>query len=175
MRQHASHPDCRGTLKRLAVRAAGSPPDSMSGAMGKDGRLLGPDARLGARCAGLRTDVPDADKASAGAVRWQGLWRWRRPQGTRRGDVEAVIRAKSKRRTPTPHKREKHRRRNLIERLFNKLKDWRRVATRYDKTAASYRGFVALTSVKLWLPSVHSAWYSDFGPGDLREACEMSL
>lgn len=71
--------------------------------------------------------------------------------------VEAVIPAKSNRRTPIPHDQEKYRWRNLIERLFNKLKNWRRVATRYDKTAESYLGFVALASVKLWLPFVHDA------------------
>ena len=71
--------------------------------------------------------------------------------------VEAVIPAKSNRRIPIPHDRQKYRWRNLIERLFNKLKNWRRVATRYDKTAESYLGFVALASVKLWLPFVHDA------------------
>ena len=74
-----------------------------------------------------------------------------------KADVEAVIPAKSNRRTPIPHDREKYRWRNLIERLFNKLKNWRRVATRYDKTAESYLGFVTLASVKLWLPFVHDA------------------
>jgi hypothetical protein len=49
-------------------------------------------------------------------------------------DVEAVIPAKSNRRDPIPHDREKYRWRNLVERLFNKLKNWRRIATRYDKT-----------------------------------------
>ena len=35
--------------------------------------------------------------------------------------------------------------------------NWRRVATRYDKTAESNLGFVTLASVKLWLPSVNDA------------------
>ena len=74
-----------------------------------------------------------------------------------RADVEAVIPTKSNRRIPIPHDREKYRWRNLVERLFSKLKNWRRVATRYDKTAESYLGFVALASVTLWLPFVHVA------------------
>lgn len=74
-----------------------------------------------------------------------------------KADVEAVIPAKSNRRTPIPHDRQKYRWRNLIERLFSKLKNWRRVATRYDKTAESYVGFVTLASVKLWIPFVHDA------------------
>ena len=71
--------------------------------------------------------------------------------------VEAVIPAKSNRRVPIPQDREKCRWRNLVERLFSKLKNWRRVATRYDKTKESYLGFVALASIKLWIPFVHVA------------------
>ena len=70
-------------------------------------------------------------------------------------EIEAVIPAKSNRRNPVPHDRTKYRWRNRIERLFNKLKNWRRIATRYDKTAESYIGFVNLVSVLLWLPFVH--------------------
>jgi transposase len=71
--------------------------------------------------------------------------------------VEAVIPAKSNRRVPIPHDREKYRWRNLVERLFSKLKNWRRAATRYDKTRESYLGFVAIASIKLWIPFVHVA------------------
>ncbi len=63
--------------------------------------------------------------------------------------VEAVIPAKANRRNPAPHDRAKYEWRNLIERLFNKLKNWRRIATRYDNSKESYLGFVALASVKL--------------------------
>ena len=42
-----------------------------------------------------------------------------------------------------------------IERLFNQLKNWRRIATRYDKTKESYLGFVNLVSVLQWIPFVH--------------------
>ena len=40
--------------------------------------------------------------------------------------------------------------RNRIERCFNRLKNARRVATRYDKTAASFLGFVQITSIRMW-------------------------
>jgi len=69
--------------------------------------------------------------------------------------VEAVIPSKSNRREPIPHDREKYRWRNLFERLFNKLKNWRRIATRYDKTKESYLGFVSIASALLWTPFVH--------------------
>ena len=41
--------------------------------------------------------------------------------------------------------------RNRIERAIGRLKNARRVATRYDKTAASYLGFVQLAAIRLWL------------------------
>ena len=75
--------------------------------------------------------------------------------------VEAVIPAKINRRNPAPHDRTKYKWRNLVERLFNTLKNWRRVATRYDKTKESYLGFVALASVKLWIPFVHKVQVTD--------------
>ncbi len=40
--------------------------------------------------------------------------------------------------------------RNHVERCFNKLKCSRRLATRYDKTAASYLGFVQIAAARLW-------------------------
>lgn len=42
-----------------------------------------------------------------------------------------------------------YRLRNLVERCFNKLKNAQRVATRYDKTADSFRAFIDITSIRL--------------------------
>ena len=41
--------------------------------------------------------------------------------------------------------------RNMVERCFNKLKNSRRLATRYDKTADSFLGFIDITSIRLWV------------------------
>ncbi|MFC5731552.1 transposase [Nocardioides vastitatis] len=41
--------------------------------------------------------------------------------------------------------------RNVIERSFNEHKQWRGIATRYDKLAAVYRGAVVLRPITLWL------------------------
>jgi len=41
--------------------------------------------------------------------------------------------------------------RNVVERSFNNHKQWRRIATRYDKLAATYRGGVVLRAITLWL------------------------
>ncbi|HEX6011083.1 MAG TPA: transposase [Geminicoccaceae bacterium] len=44
-----------------------------------------------------------------------------------------------------------------IERLVNRLKQFRAVATRYDKTAESFLAFVQLAASRLWLRFVHTA------------------
>ena len=44
-----------------------------------------------------------------------------------------------------------YRTRKLVERFFNKIKQCRRVATRYDKLAANYLAFIQLASIRLWL------------------------
>ena len=49
-----------------------------------------------------------------------------------------------------------YRQRNHVERFFNKLKQFRRVATRYDKLAATFFAFVKLASVRIWLRSIES-------------------
>jgi len=52
--------------------------------------------------------------------------------------AEAVIPPTAQRRTPIPYDRQAYRARNLVERLWCRLKDWRRIATRYDKLADNY-------------------------------------
>ena len=46
---------------------------------------------------------------------------------------------------------EDYKNRNVVERAFNKLKNWRELATRYDKHALIYRGGMVLASIVLWL------------------------
>jgi transposase len=48
--------------------------------------------------------------------------------------------------------RELYTRRNMVERCFNKLKHCRAVATRYDKLADSYRAWIVLAALLMWLP-----------------------
>jgi transposase len=55
----------------------------------------------------------------------------------RRG-AQAVIPSTASRRAPIPYDRDAYRARNLVERLWCRLKDWRRIATRYDKLARNF-------------------------------------
>ncbi len=52
---------------------------------------------------------------------------------------------------PTGFNRPTYRRRNVVERCFGRLKQWRGLATRYDKTRESYQATVTIASILLWI------------------------
>lgn len=65
-------------------------------------------------------------------------------------DVVPVIPMRKTRKLRVAVDRRLYRLRNLVERCFNKLKNARRVATRYDKTAKRLLSFIDITSIPLW-------------------------
>lgn len=60
--------------------------------------------------------------------------------------MKVVIPSRARRRVVRPHDKDAYRSRNVIERYFGRLKQLRRVATRYDKTAVSYASIVAVAA-----------------------------
>lgn len=52
---------------------------------------------------------------------------------------------------PVSYDTEAYKRRNVVERSFNIFKQWRALATRYDKLALTYRGGVILRAITIWL------------------------
>ena len=60
--------------------------------------------------------------------------------------VEAVIPAKSNRTETIPHDQEKYALREKVERFFNKIKHFRRIATRYEKLSRTFMAFVHIVS-----------------------------
>ncbi len=64
--------------------------------------------------------------------------------------VHRWIPPKSNRREPWEYDRELYKRRNLIERAFNKLKQWRRIATRYDRRSIYLLSALYLVSSVIW-------------------------
>jgi len=64
--------------------------------------------------------------------------------------IEAVIPSVARRKPLIPHDQEAYRQRNLIERMFARLKDFRRIATRYDKLARNYLAGVLLAAAIIW-------------------------
>lgn len=65
--------------------------------------------------------------------------------------VAAVIPAKRNRKVQPVIDGHVYALRNIVERCFSKLKHSRRLATRYDKTANSFLGFVLVASIRLWV------------------------
>jgi putative transposase len=65
--------------------------------------------------------------------------------------AEAVIPSLKNRIVKRRYNRKKYKRRNLIERLVNRLKHYRRVATRYEKTARNFLAFVHLAAALVTL------------------------
>lgn len=63
----------------------------------------------------------------------------------------SVIPSKSNRRHPPFYDKHIYKERNLIEGFFAKLKQFRRTATRYDKSSRSFSGFLSLVGAFLWL------------------------
>ncbi|BAJ26289.1 putative transposase [Kitasatospora setae KM-6054] len=51
---------------------------------------------------------------------------------------------------PTAFNRRLYKHRNVVERCFNHLKQWRGLASRYDKTAVSYQAAATLASLLMW-------------------------
>src|SRR4029077_8022571 len=66
--------------------------------------------------------------------------------------VKAVVPSTASRRTPYPLDSRAYKRRNLIERMFCKLKNWRRIATRYDRYAQNYLSGLAPAAIMIaWI------------------------
>ncbi len=65
--------------------------------------------------------------------------------------AEVVIPSKSNRKEVRSFDKDLYKERNLIERMFDKIKHFRRFATRYDKTVAAYLAFVVVAGICLWL------------------------
>jgi len=64
--------------------------------------------------------------------------------------ASAVIPPKSNRKAQREYDREIYKQRNLIERAFNSLKRFRRIATRYDRKALYFCSFLYLAASFLW-------------------------
>ena len=65
--------------------------------------------------------------------------------------AQVVIPPKSNRKIARKYDALLYKERNIIERMYGKLKHFRRVATRYDKLAESYMSFVLVAAIYLWL------------------------
>ncbi len=65
--------------------------------------------------------------------------------------AEAVIPCNPTRKTLIPYDFEAYKVRNTIERCFNKLKHFRRIATRFDRHATHFLSFLQIAAAILWM------------------------
>lgn len=82
-----------------------------------------------------------ADKAYAS----DDLRAWLKKRNT-----EPVIPNKKNRKTPYPFKKRRYRQRNKIDRMFCRLKDARRIATRDEKSAQTFLNAICLMALVYW-------------------------
>jgi transposase len=76
---------------------------------------------------------------------------WFRSALAERG-IAACIPSKTNRKVPIPHDTTLYRQRHRIENMFGKLKDWRRIHTRYDRCAHTFMSAICLAAtVIFWL------------------------
>jgi len=69
----------------------------------------------------------------------------------RRRHVTPVIPTKSTERRQPRFDRDLYRQRSMVERLINRLKQCRRIATRYEKLAVNFLAMVTLAALLIWL------------------------
>jgi transposase len=76
---------------------------------------------------------------------------WFRDALTARG-ITPCIPSRSNRKIPNPHDKTLYRQRHKIENMFGRLKDWRRIHTRYDRCAHTFFSAIAIAAtVIFWL------------------------
>ena len=80
--------------------------------------------------------------------------------------IRACIPGRRQRKTPVKYDKRRYKRRNRIEIMFGRLKDWRRVATRYDRCPKVFLSAIALAALVIYwlgiltlvLPPTGSGW-----------------
>ena len=66
-------------------------------------------------------------------------------------DIRAVIPSNRSRAQAIAHDPELYKERHIVECFINKIKDFRRIATRYDKTAQAFLSMICIACMMVWL------------------------
>jgi transposase len=115
---------------------------------------------------GQESDINQAEKLmEAGAIRTQSGQRRRRPQRLvadkgytsrafrnylHRKHICCTIARRSNERRRGSFNKAHYRKRNIVERLINRLKQFRRIATRYEKRASNFAAMITIASIFLF-------------------------
>jgi transposase len=141
----------RGDEKQAIGRSRGGRTTKIHAVVDGDGRIVGFELTGGNRhdikpAATLIEPLPPAKSLLGDAAYDSDAFR---AFLTDRGTTP-VIKQNPTRKHFHPFDKNVYKGRNIIERAFSHLKDWRRVATRYDKLARNFHATVVLASILLW-------------------------
>jgi transposase len=100
-----------------------------------------------------RSSDGDEDDPAFVLTAWPGTRATAVPRSgatSRSGGIGAVILTKAGKAADPAFDRNAYRERNVVECLINRLKQWRRIATRYEKRAANYQAMLTTAAILLW-------------------------
>ena len=133
-RAHQGRPELQAAR---GVRRQGTPP--------RHAAQRGADERLQGRGTDAAGPAP-----GEGTPRRQGLRRRLVRQALAKRKIAACIPSKSNRKIPIEHDRRLYRERHKIENMFGKLKDWRRIHTRYDRCAHTFFSAICIAAIVIF-------------------------
>lgn len=126
--QAADSPQFIPVLKKVRIRVPVGRPRTRPGAVAADKAYSSRGNRAYLRRRRIQIVIPEKRDQAAN----------RKKKGSKGG-------------RPVSHDTELYKERNTVERLINKLKAWRGIATRYDKTPASYLAALHLRAAMIWI------------------------
>ena len=101
------------------------------------------DMRVAKRC--ISAMPPSVELVGDKGYDSDDLRSWLADRGTK-----AVIPPKTNRKVQLEYDRAIYRQRNVIERMFCRFKDWRRVATRFDRNIKTFMATIAIAAIIIW-------------------------
>lgn len=101
------------------------------------------DCKVAKRC--IEALAPSAELVADKGYDSQDLREWLDQRGTK-----AVIPPRKNRKRHYDYDKATYRQRNVIERMFCRLKDWRRIHTRFDRNIKNFMAAVALAAAIIW-------------------------
>jgi transposase len=132
--QAADSPQFIPVLKKVRVRVPVGRPRTRPGAVAGDKAYSSRGNRAYLRGRRIKVVIPEKRDQAAN----------RKKKGSKGG-------------RPVSHDADLYKERNTVERLINKLKAWRGIATRYDKTPASYLAGLHLRAAMIWIKDLTQA------------------
>ncbi len=101
------------------------------------------DCKVAQAC--IEAMPPSAELVADKGYDSQALREWLEARGT-----QAVIPPRKNRKIQYDYDKAIYRQRNVIERMFCRLKDWRRIATRFDRNVKNFMSAIALAAAVIW-------------------------